>query len=94
MHEKQPLPQWTEIIQCRQHSTNGSTGANVNSDVFNKDVDQDINRNGGKVMYGCFLIHAHLEKHNGEVAMQVYKRVIGFCKVCWILVSLLFITLY
>lgn len=26
-----------------------------------------------KVMYACFLIHVFIEKHNGEMAMQVSR---------------------
>jgi hypothetical protein len=67
--EKQPLPTWQEIT-LPSPTAPRAQGQGQGQGQGHSEVE------GAKVMYACFLVHAYLEKHCGDLAMQVTKCVV------------------
>jgi hypothetical protein len=64
--EKQPLPTWQEITLPSPTAPRAQVqGQGQGRGQGHSEVE------GAKVMYACFLVHAYLEKHCGDLAMQV-----------------------
>jgi hypothetical protein len=61
--EKQPLPTWQEITLPSASAPRAQ----------GKVQGQGRGQGHSEVMYACFLVHAYLEKHCGDLAMQVRK---------------------
>lgn len=63
--EKQALPTWQELsdLENNRHCNNNAKG-----------VAEQLE--SAKIMYACFLVHAYLEKHCGDLAMQVMVVVV------------------
>jgi hypothetical protein len=74
--EKQALPTWPEITAassseppqsqyCADSSYCSAAGGEVGAGGSAAQLQE------AKIMYACFLVHAYLEKHCGDLAMQV-----------------------
>ena len=63
--EKQALPSWPDILHCR-------SAADVDVDSAGDPGNQEC-LDSAALMYGSFLAHVYLEKHCGDLAMQVLR---------------------
>jgi hypothetical protein len=78
--EKQPLPTWQDICFRRRHQpqqafSSEERGGGGGGGGGGKEGDQNgADGEDAKIMYGCFLVHAYLEKHCGDLALQVLQK--------------------
>lgn len=76
MAEKQALPTWQEItfpvsISSQPESAGHGGMREQQQQRQQQQEQQREDLEAAKVMYACFLVHAYLEKHCGDLAMQV-----------------------
>lgn len=74
--EKQALPTWQEISLPSGSATAAGTGEGKEDAEGAGSGGSGSELDGAKVMYACFLVHAYLEKHCGDLAMQVRPAVL------------------
>jgi len=70
--EKQALPSWPDILHCQSrapYNANSAVSASGSGDVGE-------GLENAALMYGSFLAHVYLEKHCGELAMQVIRTAV------------------
>ena len=61
---------WLELADlCVAEKQALPTWQEVTLSTGAKDITMELE--GAKIMYACFLVHAYLEKHCGDLAMQV-----------------------
>jgi hypothetical protein len=68
--EKQALPTWQEITSLHQQPQHMSAA----EDSYCAGTAAGAGElQEAKIIYACFLVHAYLEKHCGDLAMQVHS---------------------